>query len=311
VARLDWYIRSNLKPRQMQLLVALDELRQVGAVANYLNITQSAASKALAELEKALGLQLFMRTGRGVKPTLFGESLIRNVRLILATLAKAEEELRTLAAGADEGVSIGTLASATLSLLPRSLATYKRAHPAAVVLVREGSMESLIAALRAGDLDFVVGTLPLRAWSDRLDEKILRDEPTYLLARKDHPLADGRPLHWAELVRWPWVLPPPGSILRYPMDLAFEQAGVHPTDWIETVSVRVIQKYLQSGDALGCLSEQFAQDAEVSGALKILNFDLRSLSRPLGISWLRDKPLEPPALEFVAHLERASFELWT
>jgi len=52
MAHLDWYIRANLKPRHLQLWVALDDFRKVGKVAASLNITQPAVSKLLAELEK-------------------------------------------------------------------------------------------------------------------------------------------------------------------------------------------------------------------------------------------------------------------
>ena len=69
MARLDWYIRSNLKPRHLQLLVALDELRHVGRVAEFLHISQPAVSKTLAELERGLELQLFERSPRGLTPT--------------------------------------------------------------------------------------------------------------------------------------------------------------------------------------------------------------------------------------------------
>ena len=52
MAQLDWYIRANLKPRHLQLLVALDDLRNTGRAAEHLNISQPAVSKALAEMEK-------------------------------------------------------------------------------------------------------------------------------------------------------------------------------------------------------------------------------------------------------------------
>lgn len=55
MAQQDWYGHINLKPRHLQLLAALDDLRHVGKVAANINITQPAVSKALAELERGLG----------------------------------------------------------------------------------------------------------------------------------------------------------------------------------------------------------------------------------------------------------------
>jgi DNA-binding transcriptional LysR family regulator len=50
---LDWYMRANLRPRHLQLLTALDDVRHVGRVAANLNVSQPAVSKSLAEMEKA------------------------------------------------------------------------------------------------------------------------------------------------------------------------------------------------------------------------------------------------------------------
>ena len=51
VVQLDGYMRANLKARHLQLLVALDDFRNVSRAATQANITQPAVSKALGELE--------------------------------------------------------------------------------------------------------------------------------------------------------------------------------------------------------------------------------------------------------------------
>ena len=76
MARLDWYIRANLKLRHMQLLVALDDVRHVGRAADLLNISQPAVSKSLSEIERGFGLRLFERGARGIAPTEYGECLV-------------------------------------------------------------------------------------------------------------------------------------------------------------------------------------------------------------------------------------------
>ena len=59
MAQLDWFIRANLKPRHLQLLVAMDDYRSLGRVAENVNVTQPAVSKTLGELERGLGVKLF------------------------------------------------------------------------------------------------------------------------------------------------------------------------------------------------------------------------------------------------------------
>ena len=87
MAHLDWYIRANLKLRHLQLVVTLDELRNVGRVAAYLNVSQPAVSKTLSALERELNMSLFQRTACGTEPTEDGECLILHARQILGNLS--------------------------------------------------------------------------------------------------------------------------------------------------------------------------------------------------------------------------------
>ncbi|MFW1969416.1 hypothetical protein ACG95P_20440 [Acinetobacter guillouiae] len=52
MAKIDHYLRSNLKLRHLQLLVTLDEMRHIGKVANYLNVTQLLFQKLWQTLKK-------------------------------------------------------------------------------------------------------------------------------------------------------------------------------------------------------------------------------------------------------------------
>src|SRR5882724_3421997 len=82
----DWYLRSRLKMRQVRLLVALDEHRNMHRAAASLSVTQPAATRLLGDLEKLLGLRLFERSARGVTPNAYGESMVRHARMILSAL---------------------------------------------------------------------------------------------------------------------------------------------------------------------------------------------------------------------------------
>lgn len=62
-------LRLDLKPRHLQLLVALDEYRSLAKVAGAIHITQPAVSKSLAEIERMLDVPLFERGPRGLTPT--------------------------------------------------------------------------------------------------------------------------------------------------------------------------------------------------------------------------------------------------
>jgi len=71
VSDIDRVLRSNLKLRHLQLLIALDQFRHLGRASEFLSLTQPAVSKSLAEIERMFGLDLFTRSTRGTEPTAY------------------------------------------------------------------------------------------------------------------------------------------------------------------------------------------------------------------------------------------------
>src|SRR5580765_1819370 len=100
MAHIDRVLRSNLKLKHLQLLVALDEFRHIGRAAEFLSVTQPAVSKTLAEIERMFDLVLFERSTRGTEPTSFGKSVVRFARSVLADFSRTRDEIAAAASGA-------------------------------------------------------------------------------------------------------------------------------------------------------------------------------------------------------------------
>lgn len=152
MAKLDWYIRANLKPKHMQMLIALDELRQVGRVASYLNVSQPAISKTLAELERGLDVELFFRSPKGLIPTPYGQTLIKLSRSVMHEFDVTRHELLQLASGAEGRIRVGVLPVAAPVLAPRALIRLREALPRISVVLHEGTTDHLLPLLRSGSL---------------------------------------------------------------------------------------------------------------------------------------------------------------
>jgi len=307
MTQFDATLRSTFRPRSLQLLVALDDFRQLGKVAASAHVTQPAISRALAQLERGLGLKLFERTARGVHPTIYGECLIRHARTMLSGLAQARDELQGLMSGSSGTLRVGVFATAALALLPRALALLKRRHPGMMVMVREGTMETMLPELWLGNLDLIVGRLPDSRMAQGLHEKTLMEEGVVLVAGRHHPLARRRRLRWSDLREFPWVLPPVNTLLREPLERAFERHGMPlPTNRIETLSVHVMRAYLHYTDAIAVIAEHVSRYYESLGLLAILPLELPRLARPVGAIWSRQRPLAPATQVLIQFLEEAA-----
>src|SRR5256885_2293682 len=93
MSKIDRVLRSNLKLRHLQLLVALDQFRHLGRAAEFLAVTQPAVSKTLAEIERMLDMTLFERSTRGTEPTAAGVSMVRFARSVLAGFERTRDEM--------------------------------------------------------------------------------------------------------------------------------------------------------------------------------------------------------------------------
>ena len=318
MAQLDWFIRANLRPRHFRILVALDDLRNLGKVARSLHVSQPAVSMALADLEKGLGVKLFERSAKGMLPNAYGECLIRQARVVLASLAQARDEMHALKSGASGKIKIGALPAMTPGLLPQAIAMLKETSPLTRVMVQEGSMESMLPELRHGALDLIVGRLLRRESSDEISEEALYSGQNVVVVGPKHPLvrpsvqpsARRKRPTWPEMVAYPWVLPPAGSLSREPLESVIQESGAAmPVDCLETISIHVITGYLQLTNAIGLLSKAVAWHYVQSGQLAQLPVVLPDPQRPIGVTWSRHKPLSSTAQTFMQCLRESVAEL--
>jgi len=306
----DWYLRSRLKMRQVRLLVALDEHRNVHRAAASVAMTQPAATRLLGDLEKLLGLRLFERSARGITPNAYGESIVRHARMILSTLDHSREELNALIQGSAGKIVVGTLLVAAPVLVPRAIARFKTRHPRHTVVIREGTTSSLVQALHRGEVDLFVGRASSDLPRDGLDFEAFYDDSMRVVARTGHPLAKRRRLDLAKLGDWPWILPTTETAFRKRMDAAFRRAGSEPPPSIvESVSILTNTMLVQETDMLGVLPRDVAVHYARSGAVRLLPVTLPAPSGPVGLVRAAGRPLPPAAADFVRALRETAREL--
>ena len=106
MTQIDRVLRSNLKLRHLQLLVALDDFRHLGRAAEFLSMTQPAVSKSLAEIERMFELDLFLRSTRGTEPTPYGTAVLRFARSVLSDFGRTRDEIAAVASGAAGRTSV-------------------------------------------------------------------------------------------------------------------------------------------------------------------------------------------------------------
>ncbi|WP_238812782.1 LysR substrate-binding domain-containing protein [Paraburkholderia sp. SG-MS1] len=286
----------------------LEDLGSLKKVAEATHVTLPAVSRALAELERGLGLDLFTRTPQGIRPTVYGECLIRHARNILTDVQQVRDELNSLYNGSGGKINIGVYPASSSVLTPKALLLLKQRSPNTNAQVIEGTRPLLLPQLWEGKIDLIVGRLPAVPPSSGFDEKPLLEERLVVVTGPQHPLAKRKRLQWADLEPYPWVLPPHASQIREPFERILGKQGLEfQRNYIETMSVQVARSYLYCSDAISILATTAARDK--FQPLAILPLALPPMLRATGMMWNRNRPFSAATKLMMDCLEDAAREI--
>ncbi len=300
---IDRVLRSNLKLRHLQLLVALDEFRHLGRAADFLALTQPAVSKSLAEIERTFSLDLFVRSTRGTEPTPYGASVVRFARSVLADYARTQDEIAAVASGAAGRVIAGAMVVATPGLLAPAVQALKRRNAQTTVSVEEGDLTRLLPRLRVGELDLIVARLEPGYAAPDLETEPLFDEPMCIVVPREHALAARRKVDWSDLVALPWVVPPAWASSRVKLAQVFYQHGLHPpTDLVETASFLHTLTFMTQLQAVGFVARGVGEHLERQGLARRLKLEVPIELPPVGLITLRNRLRTPACLQLIACL---------
>jgi DNA-binding transcriptional LysR family regulator len=149
-------VSLDVHPQLLRALRAVLETGSLTAASERLGFTQSALSKQIAALETAAGTLLFRRGPRGVEATEAGHRLATRAATILDELDAAARELENLAAPVGGRIALGGFPVAGMSLVPRTIARVRAAHPSIDIDFLESSSRVQLRRLRAGRLDLAL-----------------------------------------------------------------------------------------------------------------------------------------------------------
>ncbi len=196
--------------------------------AETLGVAQPALSRAVAQLEAALGSDLLNRTRRGVEVTAAGRHLLDRLEPLLRSMAALPGELQALAQGQVGHVRVAFTGLAMATVLPQILREFHRSHPGIRVELSESPTSAQLVALQSGDI--ACGFFHPDAVTPGIRTRLLLRERNGVLLPTAHPLARRTTLRLRDLATTPFVLFPrahnPGFYDR--ILAAFAEAGVTP-----------------------------------------------------------------------------------
>jgi LysR family transcriptional regulator, regulator for genes of the gallate degradation pathway len=299
------HIERRVTMAQLRALIAVEGTSNYAMAATQVGLSQPAVHRAVRDLQEFLGTPLLVRVGRAVRPTDVASRFVRFARLTLSELRTGMDEITALDHGSGGRIRLGTLPMARAMFLPELLGQFAHAHPTASVEVVEAPYGELLEALRQGDIDVLIGAerdpAPAR---DVVQEGLFDDEPV-IVGSATHPLRKKRQPVFADLLRFPWVIPSHGVPMRSNWERMFSMQGVEPpTPRIECGSVLITRGLMLQGDWLTLMSrDQFLIERK-AGVLVELWAPGKVLRRRIALTRREDWQPTPLHADFIEMAHR-------
>lgn len=279
-----------MKDHQLKALIQVAESGSIRAAARAMNLSQSALTKALRELEEDVGAELLTRSYKGINFTPAGNALLVRARLAHATLDKAREEIRLLRGGAGARIAIALTPLVAATILPPILTEFSRMQPDAALSLEEGLLTQALPGLLEGRLDFAVALANPGALPYEVNFEPLADVHAAPTGRLGHPLASART--WAELKDASWVLNlSDGSMGNHFVRWLAAHGIDAPKNIVSCASLTLMLELMRRTDYIGFGPTALLSDPLFGAGLQQLSVTPLPPPMSLGIISLRGVPL--------------------
>lgn len=183
--------------RQLEFAIAVAKHLHFKRAAEECNISQSALSLGIAELEKQLDTQIFERNNKQVLITPIGEEILTRARRIFSEVSDLTTRAHSHQTPLAYPLTVGMIPTIAPYLLPKVLPALKQPFPDFKMTVVERQTERLLEQVRYGNIDTAIIALPYDV--DGLHTFEFWEEDFYAIFAADHPKANLQTINTDEL----------------------------------------------------------------------------------------------------------------
>jgi DNA-binding transcriptional LysR family regulator len=183
--------------RHLRYFVALAEELSFTRAAQRLHISQPPLSMQIAQLEKEVGVPLFVRTSRMVELTAAGRAFLNDAKTILDRVTAARDRAQAIGSGHAGRVEVGLAGSHFHGPLPAMIAAYMERHADVSIVLHEMTPAAQQEDLRSGRIDLSISRTPVD--DSLLTSTLLWDDPLSAVLPPGHALGKRRRLSLHDL----------------------------------------------------------------------------------------------------------------
>lgn len=284
--------------KQIRYFIAAAETGQVSHAAAELNVSQSAVTAAIQQLESIVGTRLFERRPSGVSLTPEGARFVLHARNVMAAVDEAMRVPRLATDTVQGRVRVGVTYTVAGYFLPRHHARFARNFPNVALELFEAPRPTIEQALTDGTLDIAVMLVSNLEAVDRLQSETLIRSRRRLWTPMDHPLLKLPTAGIADVALYPYVMLTVDEA-NQTAERYWARTPYKPNVVFQISSVEAVRSMVAAGMGITILSDMVYRPWSLEGQrieTRLLVDEIPTMD--VGLAWHRDRAMTPASRAF-------------
>lgn len=267
--------------RDLEYLIALEELKHFRKAAEKCFVSQPTLSGQIRKLEDELNVQLMERSSRKVIFTQAGLDIVAKAKIILLEAKSLKEIAKSHNEPMQGTLHIGLIPTVAPYLLPLIIPAMKKHFPDLELYLHENQTDVLIKQLEEGELDCLM--LALLPNMESLQQYSLYDEPLELALSESHPWANKSDIDINELSGEHLLMLADGHCLRdQAMGFCFA-AGAIEDNSFKATSLETLRHMISADNGLTLLPQLAIPESRHQAGIKYIPFKQPIPKRTIGL----------------------------
>ena len=280
---------ETIDSRQLLAFCTLVQTGSFTETARKLNLTQSAISHSVKNLEEDLRCQLVTRSGRKIHITNDGEDLYKHAQAILHQMESAREQIKDRANWGRGRLRIGASTTACQHILPNVLREFNECFPECILNIAPADTPELLSMARHHEIDLAIIVDP---GNERdVEVRPLFNDELVLVTSATHPFAQKGTFRMNEIAQERLVLYNKSSQTFGEIEQFFRSRKLALENYIELGSMEAIKELIKINYGVSFLASWIVENEVNMGSLARIPFGSRKIQRQWGICYAKEKKL--------------------
>ena len=292
-------VERRLKLHDVRVLISVAETGSMSKAAEQLGTSQPAVSRAISDLEHALGVSLVDRNTTGVEPTAYGHALIKRGLAAFDELRQGIKDIEFIADPTAGVLRIGCSEAMADVFVPAAIDKLTQRYPRLAFHVVTETGPQIFDRLASRNVELVICRVPKSAAEKYLVVEDLFEDCFVIAAGPRNRWLRRRNIELSELVNEPWTFTPFDPSARIYITETFRAKGLDPPHAVATAASRAMRSRLLATGRFLTMLPNFSVVPDQYPFLRRLPVKLPDTRAPVSVVTIKNRALSPLALLFL------------